>query len=115
MEYFQDRELNISKCRIQFQEALLKAIDESLLVLGVSVKQAIYYHIEHYYNVKREEIPIKLKEFYEALKSIFGFGSKIIEKLIIKNLYTILNLNFEERENWSFIEYVEFAKKFLLN
>ncbi|MBS7658336.1 MAG: hypothetical protein QXL69_06160 [Candidatus Bathyarchaeia archaeon] len=109
--YFQNK-INSSKQEKIFQEALLKAINESLLVLGPSVKQAVYYHIERQYNIKHEEIPFKLKEFYEALKDIFGFGSKVIEKLFVKKLYEHLGLRFEEHEDWSFIEYVEFAKNF---
>jgi hypothetical protein len=97
----------------QFQEALLKAVDEGLLVLGASVKQAVYYYIERYYNIKREEIPFKPKEFHEALENIFGFGAKVLEKLVVKTFYEILGLTFEEHEDWTLIEYITFAKNLL--
>ncbi|MBS7655770.1 hypothetical protein KEJ50_04625 [Candidatus Bathyarchaeota archaeon] len=97
--------------KLQFQEALLNAIDETLLTLGESVKQAIYYHIKQKYNITREEVLIKLKEFYKALEEIFGFGVKILEKLIVKNFYRRINLNFEEHAEWDLIEYIEHAKE----
>ncbi len=108
----ENKTLKAGMQQIQLQEALLKAVDESLLMLGTSVKQAVYYYIERYYGIKREEIPFKLKEFHEALENIFGFGVKVLEKLIVKTFYGILGLPFEEHEDWDFSKYIEFAKNF---
>jgi len=94
-----------------FHQALLEAVDEGFLALGDSVRQAIYWHLENRFSIKRNEIPNRLKEFIEALKNIFGEGAEILLKIIIKRFYIKLNLNFKEVENWSFIDYVENAKK----
>ena len=96
-----------------FREALLEAVDCSLLVLGESVKQAIYHYIERKYRVKREEIPEKLEILQKASEGLLGAGSKVIDKLIAKNLYSRLGLNFEPHDDWTLVEYVNNAKKAL--
>jgi hypothetical protein len=47
----------------------------------------------------------------EALKNMFGAGAEILLKVIIKRFYMKLNLTFKDIEGWSFIDYVENAKK----
>jgi hypothetical protein len=47
----------------------------------------------------------------EALRNMFGEGAEILLKVIIKRFYIKLNLTFKDVENWSFIDYVENAKK----
>jgi len=94
-----------------FHQALLEAIDEGFLALGDSVRQAIYWHLENRFSIKRSEIPNKLKEFMEALRNMFGAGAEILLKVIIKRFYMKLNLNFKDIEDWNFIDYVENAKK----
>jgi len=91
--------------------ALLEAVDEGFLALGESVRQAIYWHLENRFSIRRDEIPDRLKEFMEALKNMFGAGAEILLKVIIKRFYMKLNLTFKDIEGWSFIDYVENAKK----
>jgi len=95
----------------RFRKALLEAVDYGLLALGERVRQVIYHHIERNYQVKREEIPEKIDAFRKALEGIFGAAAKVVEKLIAKNLYSILGLNFTENQNWTLVEYVNDAKK----
>jgi len=97
-----------------FNKALIESIDNAFLALGESVKHAIYWHVEKSYGIKRKEIPKKLNEFHEALFSIFGEGSKVIEKLIVKSLYEKLGLDYKEAyESLSLIEAIEKAKKLI--
>ena len=92
---------------------MLEAIDEGFLALGESVRQVIYWRLENRFSLSRGEIPNRLKEFIEALNNMFGAGAEILLKIIIKRLYTKLNLNFKDVENWNFIDYVENAKKLI--
>jgi len=78
--------------RDDFNLALLEAVDEGFLALGESVRQAIYWHLENRFSIKRSEIPNKLKEFMEALRNMFGAGAEILLKVIIKRFYMKLNL-----------------------
>ncbi|MEM2843563.1 MAG: hypothetical protein QXZ53_06780 [Candidatus Bathyarchaeia archaeon] len=96
---------------IEFNKALLEAVDEALLALGKSVKQAIYWRLEDRYNIKKNEIPNKIEEFNKALKELFGEGAEILMKTVMKRFYNKLNLGFEENPNWSIQHYVEDAKR----
>ncbi len=93
----------------EFKRTLREAVDEGLLVLGENARQVIYYHIERSRQVKPEQIPDRIEPFHEALRSMFGAGADVVEKLIIKNLYSTLALKFEEYEDWTLVDYVNNA------
>jgi len=92
-------------------EVLLQAVDEGLSVPGEIVRVAIYQRIERSYRLRREEIPEKLEIFHQALQDLLGGSAKVMEKLIAKNLYRRLGLNFTEHANWNIVDYVNHAKK----
>jgi len=94
-----------------FREYLLEAIDYGLMVLGEIVRQAIYGQIENHHGLKRAEIPERLEAFHTALGSVLGVNAKTVEKLIAKNLYSRLGLNFTEHANWSIVDYVNHARR----
>ena len=94
-----------------FKKTLLTAVEEGLSTLGDSSKQAILFHLENSFKIKREEIPTNLTEFKKALEKIFGPGAPYIEKLILKRLHDKLNLGFENSENLDFLNSVENARK----
>jgi hypothetical protein len=89
-----------------FDTCILEAVDEALSVLGESSKQAFYSLVEKSHNIKREEIPEKIEIFHGALTDILGVGSKIMERLIARMLYRKLVLDFEEREEWTLVDYL---------
>jgi hypothetical protein len=82
-----------------FQKTFLEAVEEGLLTLGNSPKQAILFHLENTFKIKLEEIPKNLAEFQKALEKIFGPGAAYVEKLILKRLYEKFQLEFENLEN----------------
>lgn len=96
----------------EFRSALLEAVDEELLVLGERSRDLIYQHIESNYHIKREETPDRLETYNNVLKSLLGLKVKmILEKMIARNLYNRLGLDFEEHENWALAKYVDYAKR----
>ena len=92
-------------------EVLLQSVDDGLSVPGEIVREAIYERLERSYQLRREEIPEKLETFHQALQDLLGGGAKVMEKLIAKNLYHRLGLDFGEHANWSIVDYVSHAKK----
>jgi len=94
-----------------FTENLLEAVDYGLMVLGEMVRQAIYERLENHHGLKRAEIPEQLDAFHKALESMLGVGARTVERLIAKNLYRKLGLNFIPRDNWTIVHYVEHSKK----
>ena len=79
----------------EFNLVMLEAVDEALSFLGESAKRAIYYHLEEKFKIRREEIPVKIDDFAEAIEEIFGLGAKIIEMQIMKSLYKKVGRNFK--------------------
>jgi len=92
------------------RKILLEAVDEGLSSLGDSPKRAIFFHLETSFEISRDNIPANLIDFSKALEKIFGPGAVYLEKLIAKRLYEKLGLEFEEAENWDFLEYVDNAR-----
>ena len=96
--------------KTDFDEILWNAIDELMSFLGESGKYALFYHIEKRFQIKPLDIPDKLDGFHHALEALFGDGTKVIERMIAKNLYENLGLVFKEHKDWTLEEYVEYAK-----
>jgi len=94
-----------------FKRILLEAVDYGLMVLGEIVRQTIYERIEKDHELKRTEIPERLEAFHKALGSVLGVSAKTVERLIAKNLYQRLNLNFTPRPEWTLVDYVNHAKE----
>jgi hypothetical protein len=102
-----------SMAKVNFEKLLLEAIDESLASMGESPKQAIYYHLEKGFNVKKQEIPCKTEAFVLAVEKLFGIGANFIESLILKKLYEKAGLKGKEDsfKKLTFVETVAAVKK----
>jgi hypothetical protein len=94
-----------------FSEILLAAVEESLSSLGDSPKQAILFHLESSFKIKKEHIPENITEFTKALEKIFGPGALYLENLIVKHLCEKLGLEFQKVDNKDFLECVNNVKK----
>jgi hypothetical protein len=97
----------------EFNRLLLEAVDEGLSTLGESSKQAIYFHLEKRFDIKKQEIPEKIEVFASAIEKIFGLGANFLEILIMKRLYEKLGRSFRfyGDEGFTFTEYVTAARR----
>lgn len=102
--------------KAKFEKLLLEAIDEAFTSLGNSVKQAIYFHIEHKFKIPKREIPNRINDFTDGLEKIFGAGAKFLEILIMRKIYEKIGkpLQWEENREFVFPEYVAAAKRSFL-
>ena len=96
-----------------FEELLLKAIDEGLSSLGESSKQAIYFHLEKGSGIRREEIPKKIQGFTDRIEKIFGPGASFLQILIMRYLHerTNGNLTWPDTQELNLVEYVRMTKR----
>jgi len=95
-----------------FEKLFIEAVDEGLETLGESGKHMIFFHLEKSYSIKRHEIPKNPEAFAEGLEKIFGAGAAVLEKLIVKNLYSKLGLKHEDIESRRpFAYYVKYVKE----
>lgn len=95
---------------IKFEEVLVEAVDEGLLMFGESGREIVYYQLQNSYGVKKEGIPNNLEVFTECLRKIFGLGAVSIERSIVKILYSKLGIKYVEKKDYSFSKYVNDAK-----
>lgn len=94
-----------------FKRALMEAIDEGLLMLGENGREVIYFRLKQSYALKKEDIPGHPEIFVKCLRSIFGAGAEVIERSIIKSLYSKLGMEFNVKKGFGFLEYLNEAIK----
>jgi len=86
---------------------LEEAIEEGLNVLGSSGKQMLFFHLEKNYRLKKQEITRKPEAFAVAIEEIFGAGASVLEKIIVKNVYSKLGLKYQEKKMYRFSDYLK--------
>lgn len=95
-----------------FETLLLEAVDEQLTSLGESSKQALYFHLEKGFNIRKDEIPYKTEAFVTAMEKIFGLGADYLEILIMRSLHDKIGERVDlDRTTLTFLEYVKAAKR----
>lgn len=99
--------------RKDFEKLMLEAVDEGLSALGESSKQAIYFHLDKSFDIKREQIPDRLNAFAQAIENIFGAGAGCLEVLIMRKVHEKIGgiVEWDKSKGFSFIEYVSVAKR----
>ena len=99
-----------------FDKLLLQAVDEGLSSIGESSKQAIYFHLEKGFKIKKHEIPYKIEDFAGAIEKIFGLGANFLEILIMKYLYKKVDrtVQLHLSRDFTFTEYVAATKRSFL-
>jgi hypothetical protein len=66
---------------------LLETLDEVLDdLLGKTVREAFYDHMERHYYFARDDIPKHLGDFLLVLERTFGKSGKTIERTVAKRL-----------------------------
>jgi hypothetical protein len=97
------------KCnnKSSFDEVLLEAIDEALIVIGEPAKKILYFHIQSKYLLKPENISSKPELFILALKNVLGEGGCYVETLILKKICEKYHLDNEIFKSMKLEEAIE--------
>jgi hypothetical protein len=95
----------------EFERLFIEAVDEGLGTLGESGKHMIFFHLDKSYSITKHDIPKRPEAFAKGLEKIFGAGATVLEKLIVKSLYSKLRLEYEDVENRPFTDYVNIVKE----
>jgi hypothetical protein len=95
-----------------FEKLFVEAVDEALASLGDSAKQAIYFHLENKFEIRRNQIPERVEDFADGLEKIFGVGAQFLEILIMKKLHERVGqpLEWDKSKELIFTEYVAAAR-----
>ncbi len=97
----------------RFEKILLEAVDEGLSSLGESPKQAVYFHLEKGFKIRKHEIPYRINDFAHSLDKIFGQGADFLEILIMKRLHEKIGgvVKWPDATDFTFVDYVAVAKR----
>ncbi len=91
---------------------MLSVVDETLKqVFREAGAKVIYDYLENKCHLKREEITEKTEVFSASLKSLLSSAGPMIEKMILENLYSKLELKFEEKKGYEFSDYIKELKE----
>ena len=102
------REEKLHERKERLDNLLLNAVDETLKeVFKGAGAEVIYNFMENKCHLKREEIAEKPEDFSADLKSLMVSAASVIEKMILENLYSKLRLEFEEKEDYGFSDYLK--------
>jgi hypothetical protein len=101
-----------SRLDIEFNDALVESIDETITeLLGRTVLNALYAHLETNYSISRNELPHRLDTLTTPLQRVFGVrSSQTITRAIAKKFYLKLRLEFTADPTCTLLEYVDEAK-----
>jgi len=94
-----------------FERLFIEAVDEGLGTLGESGKHMIFFHLDKSYSIKKHEISRRPEVFAKGLEKIFGAGATVLQKLIIKSLYSKLGLEYEDVESRPFTDHVNWVRE----
>jgi len=104
-------ERRMSEKEKDFEKLFIEAVDEGLGTLGESGKHMIFFHLDKSYSVKKHDIPKRPEAFAKGLEKIFGAGATVLERLILKSLYSKLGLEYENLETRPFADYVNYVRE----
>jgi hypothetical protein len=69
-----------------------QCIDAGLDTIGASSKKIVYWYLSQKRNLQREKIPDNPAVFLDALKTLFGQGAGILERMIVRQLKQAFNI-----------------------
>ena len=88
-------------------DLFVSAVDETLKqVFKEAGTEVVYNFIENKCHFKCKEIAEKPEVFSADLKRLLVSATPMIEKMILKNLYSKLELQFVDKEGYEFSDYI---------
>ncbi len=89
-------------------DSVILEIVESVLteILGVEPTRVLLETMKKRYHLDIQEIPQDPRIFSHALEKILGSNHKIIEDLILENLYLKLKVRLKMKEGYTFSDYI---------
>jgi hypothetical protein len=89
-----------------------EVVDETLKqIFKDEGAKAIYDFLKKQAQLKLEDAAENPEVFSTSLKRLMVSAAQVIEQMILKNLYSKLGINFEEKEGYEFSDYINEVKK----
>ena len=102
------------KRKNKFGKSLIEAVDRELKrIFGEVATLVIYGYLESNLSLKQEEIPEKIEVFVKGLNSFLNSGARVVERIILENLYSIFGFEYKVEEGCGFVDSVRELKNHL--
>jgi len=96
----------------RFEETVNEVVNDTLNeIFSETATRIIYRHLEMTYQLKPEEVAKYIDVFKEGLEEFLSTGALAIEIIIVKRLYSQFRVKFENREDWTFADYLKDLKQ----
>ena len=83
------------------------AVDDTLKqIFKEDGARVIYEFLESHSRLRLEDVADKPELFSDSLERLMVSAARVIEKVILKNLYSRKGLKFEEKEGYEFPDYI---------
>lgn len=95
-----------------WNEFFVRVVDETLkqIFKGDGTK-VIYNFLEKHSRLKLEDAAEKPEIFSASLERLMVSAARVIEQMILKNLYSRLGLKFKEKKGYEFSDYIRELRK----
>ena len=110
-----DKTLGITGTQnIVFEEALAQSVSEAMAIYGQQVSQVLKTYLERQYSIPPESLAENPSALVDALESILDSGSRIVERRILRSLYTKIGSSVPASSATDFEERIVQVKKMYL-
>jgi hypothetical protein len=96
-----------------FKELFTETVDQELTFLGDPVKKAVYNYLKKTFKINKDDIPLKIDQFTEAIEEIFGASAALLEIRIMKRFHEKASHDidyFSEDNDLLFTQYMKAAR-----
>ena len=88
-------------------EVFFEVIDETLKqIFSDDGTKVIYDYLEKHSKLKLKDVANKPEVFSASLERLMVSAAHVIEQRILKNLYSRLGVEFEEKQGYQFADYI---------
>ena len=99
--------VNAVEKRENWNDFFAEVVDETLKqIFRDDGAKVIYEFLEKHSRLKLEDVADKPKVFSESLERLMVSAARVIEQMILKNLYSRLGLKFVEKNGYEFSDYI---------
>jgi len=96
----------VEKCK-DWNSFFAEAVDDTLKqIFKEDGAKVIYEFLENHTRLRLEEVADKPEVFSDSLERLMVSAARVIEKMILKNLYSRTGLKFEEKPGYEFSDYI---------
>jgi hypothetical protein len=99
---------NATEDKKDWNSIFAQAVDDSLKqIFKEAGAKVIYEFLENHTRLKLKEVADKPKVFSDSLEKLMVSATRVIEMVILKNLYSRMGLKFKKKQGYEFSDYIK--------